>query len=370
MKKPTTVTESALSRRDFIRDTSLAATGLAVGLGTIQAAEPSKPPLNFNDNMQYRRLGKTGLMISCVCLGGHWKRLNAVVEGVFKGDGWLSVDVRNPDFARNRYEVVSQCIDHGINYIDACTGPEVLAYSQALKGRREKMHLGYSWYEKEARFDKYRTAASLLKSMDEGMLAAGLEYVDLWRITCHEQGGSHTFNESEEIIAALDKARQQGKARFTGVSSHDRRWLKMMIEEHPDQMHVIVTPYTAKSKVLPTDSLFDAVKKCDVGMFGIKPFAGTSLFKGDSSPASPDAAEDDRLARLAIRNILANPAITAPIPGLINAHQVENVVQAVKEMRVMGKLNDVELAELDAANEACWARLPHDYQWLKHWEYV
>jgi aryl-alcohol dehydrogenase-like predicted oxidoreductase len=102
----------------------------------------------------------------------------------------------------------------------------------------------------------------------------------------------------------------------------------MMIEEFPDQMEIVVTPYTAKSKVAPTDSLFDAVKQHQVGVFGIKPFANNSLFKGNSAPHSPEAEEDSRRARLAIRYILANPAITAPIPGLISAAQVDNVAMA------------------------------------------
>jgi predicted aldo/keto reductase-like oxidoreductase len=132
-------------------------------------------------------------------------------------------------------------------------------------------------------------------------------------------------------------------------------------------MDVIVTPYTAKSKVLPTDSLFGAVKKCDVGVFGIKPFAGNSLFKGDSSPTSPDADEDSRRARLAVRNILCNPAITAPIPGLVSKTQVENVVAALRERR---ELDARESAELEKANTEAWARLDANHQWLKDWEWV
>ncbi|MBI4582990.1 MAG: hypothetical protein HY717_03055 [Planctomycetes bacterium] len=118
---------------------------------------------------------------------------------------------------------------------------------------------------------------------------------------------------------------------------------------------------------MPKDSLFDALKKHDIGCFGIKPFASNSLFKGDSSPESPDAEEDDRRARLAIRHILCNPAITAPIPGLINTHQVDNVAMAVKERR---QLDGKESAELEKAAEEMWAKLPGNYQWLKNWEYV
>jgi aryl-alcohol dehydrogenase-like predicted oxidoreductase len=140
-----------------------------------------------------------------------------------------------------------------------------------------------------------------------------------------------------------------------------------MIETYPEVVQVVVTPYTAKSKVLPKDSVFDAIKKHGVGFFGIKPFASNSLFKGDSSPDSPTREEDDRLARMAIRYILCNPAITAPIPGIINTQQVDNVARAVQEPEELAK---EEAEELSTAMDQAWANLPDDYQWLKNWEYV
>ena len=118
---------------------------------------------------------------------------------------------------------------------------------------------------------------------------------------------------------------------------------------------------------MPEGSIFDAVKQYDVGVFGIKPFASNSLFKGNSAIDNPEAEEDDKRARLAIRYILCNPAITAPIPGLINIHQVDNVAKAVQERR---ELDKNERAELNHAADEMWARLPDDYQWLKNWEYV
>jgi aryl-alcohol dehydrogenase-like predicted oxidoreductase len=129
-----------------------------------------------------------------------------------------------------------------------------------------------------------------------------------------------------------------------------------------------VTPYTAKSKLVEDESgLWAAMKKHDVGWFGIKPFASNSVFKGDSSPDSPQRADDDRIARIAIRYILCNPVITAPIPGLITGAQVDNVCLAVKERR---ELDLQEKAELDAAMDRAWANLPANYQWLKDWDYV
>ena len=363
---------SSLTRREFMRDTAVGAAGVAAGLGAAgcQTTSPEaaiEKTRSYNPDMEYRRLGKTGAWISVVCLGGHWKRIDKMAPGLFKGEGWLSADLNNQDFRKNRCDVVTRCIESGINYIDACTMQEVVTYAEALRGRRDDMYLGFSWYQEEMRNAKFRTTEALLQTLDRGMREAKLDYVDLWRITMDEHSSNHSKAEIDEMMGALEKARQQGKARFTGFSSHDRPHIKLLIETYPTMVQVIVTPYTAKSKALPKDSVFDAVVKHDVGFFGIKPFASNSLFKGDSSPGNPHAEEDDRLARLAIRYILCNPAITAPIPGMINTHQVDNVVRAVRERR---ELDIAEAQELEQAMDVAWAKLPADYQWLKDWEYV
>ena len=340
-----------VTRRGFVQTSAVAAAGVAAGIGKAGAADVGKKKiLNYNSEMEYRRCGKTNLMISAVCLGGHWKRINVMKQ----------------DFDKNRHDVVSRCIDAGINYLDACCRSEVCAYSKALKGRRDKMYLALSYCGKETRNKEHRTAKKLLESLDALLSESNQDYTDLWRITCFEPGGRHTFNTSCELVEALEKAKKQGKARFIGFSSHDRRWIKMMIEYFP-QIEVICVPYTAKTKQVPEDSLFDALKACDVGFFGIKPFASNSLFKGDSSPGSPHAEEDDRRARLAIRCILCNPIITAPIPGLISIRQVDNMAKAVKERR---ELDLAERTELEGIMDETWANLPQGYQWLRDWEYV
>ena len=356
------MTDRRRTRRDFLRDGAVAAAGVAASVAAgeaaaklASAAEAAKAKTrSYNPAMEYRRLGKTGLWVSAVCLGGHWKRINKVV-----GKGGQAFD-------KNRRDVVSRCLAAGINYVDACVGSEVMAYAKALKGRRDQMYFGYSWYEREPRQKEWRTTEKLIEGLDAGLKASGLEYVDVWRVTMHERGSRHSDAEVEQMVAAIAKAKQQGKARAVGFSSHDRKWIKKVIEKHPE-VEVVCTPYTAASKELPQDSLFEAVRKCDVGIFGIKPFASNSLFKGDGSPDSPEAAADDRRARLALRYILGNPAITAPIPGLISIQQVENAVQAIKERRVLGR---AERAELKQATDEMWANLPEGYQWLKEWENV
>ena len=69
-----------------------------------------------------------------------------------------------------------------------------------------------------------------------------------------------------------------------------------MIETYPDQMEIILTPYTTKTKMVTDEAgLWAALKKHDVGWFGIKPFASGSLGRsalrtcsGMASPILPD----------------------------------------------------------------------------------
>jgi aryl-alcohol dehydrogenase-like predicted oxidoreductase len=364
---------SKITRRDFLSDAAVGAGTVAACISSAHAAE-TKNILNYNPNMEYRRLGKTGLMVSAVCLGGHWKRVNTMLNGRMEGStGYSKGDmesIETSDFLKNRDEVVSRCIEVGINYIDACAGPEVMAYSRVLRGRRQKMYLGYSWHVRESRYAEWRSGRKLMEGLDEGLREAKLDYVDLWRISLPMD----LIPNIDELTAieigameALEMAKKQGKARFTGVSSHNRAWLKSLIEQYPKQIEVVLFPYTANTKQLPNESVFDAIQKHDVGVFGIKPFADNSLFAGDSSRNSPSAEEDSRRARLAIRYILGNPAITAPIPGLINAQQVDNAAMAVRERR---KLDRKEKAELEEAGKRMWANLSDGHQWLKNWEYV
>ena len=97
-------------------------------------------------------------------------------------------------------------------------------------------------------------------------------------------------------VEALETAKKQGKARAIGFSSHDRRWIQFMVEYFP-QIDVVCFPFCQMSKKAPSHSLFDSLKKCDVGAFGIKPYAAGSLFGNDQ-------ATNDQQARLALRYIL------------------------------------------------------------------
>lgn len=369
-----------VTRREFVRDTAIMAAGAAVvGLVDLQAGiapanaadtpDEVKNTRSYNANMEYRRLGKTGLWVSAVSLGGHWKRIDKVIGAKAEINPYAgpSSEADMGPFLKNREEVVRHCMEVGINLIDFAGDAEPETYCKVLAGNREKMYLAYSHPASELRAPENRTTAKLLELFEAGLKRCKLEYADVWRLMALERGGSHSQEDVDAMIGALDAAKKKGLCRFTGMSTHDRPWAKKLIETYPDTIQVLCTPYTATSKVLPVGSLFDAIKEHEVGLLGIKPFGGNTLFQGDGSPDGPHAEEDARRARMAIRNILCNPAITAPIPGLISIAQIDNLALAIRERR---ELDGEEKAQLKQWGEQMWANLPADYHWLKDWEYV
>jgi aryl-alcohol dehydrogenase-like predicted oxidoreductase len=370
-----------LNRREFVRDTAVMAAGAAmagsmlhrqagiVAANTVDVPPEVKNTRSYHPNMEYRRLGKTGLWVSAVCMGGHWKRIDKII-GAQSEINPYNAPANAADmgpFLKNRHDVLSHCIEVGINLIDFAGDAEPEVYCKVLSGGRDKMFIAYSHPASELRVPENRTTAKLLELFEAGLKRCKLEYADIWRLMALERGGSHSQADIEAMIGALDAAKKKGLCRFTGMSTHDRAWAKKLIRQYPDTIQVLCTPYAATSKVLPVDSLFDVIKEHNVGMLGIKPFGSNTLFQGDGSPASPHREEDNRRARLAIRNILGNPAVTAPIPGLISASQVDNAVLAVRERR---QLDAGEKAQLQQWGVQMWANLPADYHWLREWEYV
>jgi aryl-alcohol dehydrogenase-like predicted oxidoreductase len=340
------------SRRDFMRTAAYAAVlgGSSKALDAQQDGAARKTR-SYNSDMEYRRLGRTGLMISAVSIGGHWKRDR------FK--------TGSDEFRKNRRAVMNACLDHGINYVDACSAGEVMAHAEAVRERREEIYMGFDWTL--GRDPAIAGSVERLKQgLDDGLKKSGLSYVDLWRITLREQTTMNAEREIENVMAALEWGKKAGKARFTGIATHHRPWIAEAVAKYP-QIEVVVTPYSAGSKEKPAGSMFDALRRHDVGMIGIKPFASGNLFASRGTPDSPTRQDDDRRARLALRYVLCCDVLGASIPGLVTVDQVANAAAAVKERR---QFETAEAAEHERLAAGMWRRLPADYQWLRGWEWV
>jgi predicted aldo/keto reductase-like oxidoreductase len=381
-----------ISRRIFLRNTSLAAAGTIAGAVAGQgctSSMASRPAytskiLNYNQKMGYRRLGKTNLMISEVSLGGHWKNREA---GRFWGK--FANDEVPPDVAKNRTEAISACIDVGINYLDITTPAECLAYGIALKGRRDKMYVGADDYTLCPRSNKLCNVKDQTFNVEECLRRLQTDYLDIWRPQA-KTDGTNTDEHVAVMIETFQKLHQQGKIRHLGISSHSRPWFEHVIETFPE-FEMVIFPCSAKTKekgkpptkdnveeVNPghgadqTQSIFQKLRERNVGLVTIKPFFGGGLFESCGKLKFPvmgvGSKDENDLARLTLQCIIANDAITATVPGLSTVYEVENAARASYTRQLAMTAADKEW--LMNITDRQWAQLPQDYTWLHDWEFV
>jgi predicted aldo/keto reductase-like oxidoreductase len=390
-----------VSRRAFLRQTSVLTAGgvcgaiLAGGCASDRRAEPAvgsmtgpSRALNQQPSMMYRRLGKTNLMVSAVVLGGHfndpygrpcWDRFV---------DGDLPADV-----AQNRAQVVSKCLSYGINLVDITSGAEALAYGAALKGRRDRIYIAADDSEYAMRQERHRNPESQMRSIESCLSKLQTDYLDVWRPQFKYTGG-HRDLDMEMCIEVFEKARRQGKARFLGMSTHDRIWAQHVLQKFPEFM-VIYAPYTLKARTQPVSpaaidrtqlyeprdgtwllkdtgkGLLETAREHDVGVIATKPFSAGLIFSaGQQEFGRPDRATDaDReLARLTLTYILTNPNLSGVAVGMSLPDYVDNNVRACTERQAV--LEDDGAVKLQKAAERLWTRLPPEYEWLRQWEHV
>jgi predicted aldo/keto reductase-like oxidoreductase len=385
-----------LSRRDFMRNTSLVAAGTIAGAlaGEGQAASKfvhTSKILNFHPKMTYRRLGKTNLMVSEVSLGGHWKNRNA---GRY-WDHFANEEVPD-DVAKNRTDVVSASIDCGINYLDITTAAECLCYGVALKGRRDKMYVGADIHNLGPRGSDLCNVKDQTFNIETCLRLLKTDYLDIWRPQAKMAGklGTNQLNtdpEVESLIETFQKLRKAGKVRHLGMSCHSRPWFEHVLNKYPE-FEMVIFPCSSKTKVQgqtptagnveevnpghrsdQTQSIFEVVHKQDVGVVTIKPYFGGSLFKAsDGKVRFPvmgvGSKTENDLARLTLQCILANEAITAAVPGLSTVYEVENAARA-SYTRLLG-MSAADKEWLMDITEQQWANLPREYEWLRDWEVV
>jgi predicted aldo/keto reductase-like oxidoreductase len=387
--------DERLSRRDFMRNTSLAAAGTVAGAlaGKGQAATGpvhTSRILNFHPKMTYRRLGKTNLMVSEVSLGGHWKNRNA---GRY-WDSFASEEVP-ADVAKNRTDVVSASIDSGINYLDITTAAECLCYGVALKGRREKMYVGADIHNLGPRGSDRCNVKDQTLNVETCLRLLQTDYLDIWRPQAKMAGklGTNQLNtdaEVESLIETFQKLHKEGKVRHLGMSCHCRPWFEHVLNKYPE-FEMIIFPCSAITKVKgespaagnveevnpghgsdQTQSIFKTVFEQDVGVVTIKPYFGGSVFESCGKIKFPvmgvGSKKENDLARLTLQCILTNPAISASVPGLSTVYEVENAARA-SYTRPLG-MAAADKQWLMEITERQWANLPQEYEWLRDWEVV
>ncbi len=158
--------------------------------------------------MEYRRLGRSGLRVSCLTLG----------TMTFGGRGQFR-DVGQTDLEGARRQI-DMALDAGVNLIDTADvysgGAAEEIVGQALSGRRERVLLAT-----KARFpmgdgpnEAGLSRHHLIEACEASLRRLGTDHIDLYQV--HEWDGQTPL---EETLAALEHLVQTGKVRYVGCSN-------------------------------------------------------------------------------------------------------------------------------------------------------
>ncbi|MHB8897508.1 MAG: aldo/keto reductase [Thermoguttaceae bacterium] len=346
------------NRRDFLKLTGATVAGASLaGLSSAdETPVDTSKILNYNPKMNYRPLGKTGHMISEISLGGH---------------GGKTVEDRIP--------VLEKAVEMGLNYVDNNIDAECDLYGEAMSrtvgAKRDRWFIGFaSWPEKVTEeYESQLTTDGMMTSIDNRLRSYKTDMLDMWRPVGATWGEGQTKIASmlmvshkalDMVVEVFEKAKQQGKVRFLGISAHNPEVFRRVLNEYP-QFSVIIFPYLFLTKEFGGDSLLKLAEEKQVGVIGLKPFGAGTTF--GLKPKQIEGRVDSR-AKSLVKEMLQEKRLSAIIPGVNTPEQLEVNVTGAYEKNQPKTAEDVRA--LEECRRNYYANLTPDYRWLHKWEIV
>ena len=274
--------------------------------------------------MQYRRLGKTNLMVSEVGFGGEWLERHPEEDGV---------------------KLIEYAHAQGINIID-CWMPDPKSrdiIGKAIRGSRDKWyvqgHIGSTW--QNGQYVRSRDMKYVKPAFEDLLARIGGGYIDLGMIHYIDSMEDWDASFNTEYIDYVHELHQKGIIRHIGLSTHNPRIAKMAAETGFIEM-ILFSINPAFDMHPATENLDDMFGSYDQGLSGIDPeraalyrlceekdvgltvmkgFFGGRLFDAKSSPFGV-AFTPSQL----IHYSLTRPAVASILCGYDTKEQVDAAV--------------------------------------------
>lgn len=249
--------------------------------------------------MEYVTLGKTGLQVSRIGLGG--------------------IPIQRID-AEGTKELLHKLADRGVNYIDTARGytvsEEYLGYG--LEGIREKFVI--------ATKSMARTKESMAADIERSLHNLRTDHIELYQVH------NPSMEQLDQVIAeggaleALQEAKAAGKIGHIGLTAHSAEVFARALEL--DWVETIMFPYN----IVETqgEELIAKCKEKNIGFIDMKPLAGGAI-------------ED---AALALRYICANPNVTIVIPGMAEEKEMEENINACLDPSALSEKEQEKIQEI------------------------
>ncbi len=234
--------------------------------------------------MEYRTLGKTGLRVSRLGLGG--------------------IPIQRID-AQGTRELLRIMMAEGINYIDTARGytvsEEYLGY--ALEGIRDHFVL--------ATKGRGVTKEEMASDIDRSLHNLRTSYIDLYQFHNPSNAALDKITAPGGALEAMFEAKQAGKIGHIGATTHSVEVFRRLLDM--DWVETIMFPYNIVEN--QAEELISMCAQKNIGFICMKPLAGGAIENG----------------RLALRYIAANQNVTEIIPGMAEPKELEQNVAAVSD---------------------------------------
>lgn len=272
--------------------------------------------------MNYRRLGKTNLMVSEIGFGGEW-------------------------LERHNYEECKAMIDRadelGINILDCwMSEPNVRTnIGKALAGRRERWHIqghiGSTW--QDGQYVRTRDVNLCRTAFEDLLTRLQTDYIDLGMIHFVDGDAEWEAAMNGPFIQYVKELKASGKIRHIGMSTHNPAMAKRAAESGIVEM-ILFSVNPAFDLLPPTEDLDDyfaeeyqeglggidparselyrLCEQNDVGITVMKPYAGGRLFDAARSPFGVAMTPVQ-----CIHYCLTRPAVAAVMAGYDSPEHVE-----------------------------------------------
>ncbi|WP_422743245.1 aldo/keto reductase [Mycobacterium sp. WMMD1722] len=315
------------------------------------------------DDMPYRRVGSSGLLLPAISLGL-----------------WYNFGDNRPfDVQR---EVLRYAFDRGITHFDLANnyGPP---YGSAEENFGRMLRGDFKPYRNEliistkagwdmwpGPYGQLGGRAYLLASLDESLRRLGLDYVDIFY--------SHRIDPGtplEETIGALDTAVRSGKARYVGISSYSadktaeaaaiaqrlgtplvihqpsysllNRWIEDRLTAELTRAGMGAIAFTALAQGLLTDRYLQQ-PPADIDRATKRPTFDDELVTDEvrerlRALAGIAERRGQTLAQLALAWVLRDPAVASTLVGASSVAQLEENLAALAKL----DFTEEELTEID-----------------------
>ena len=258
--------------------------------------------------MEYVTLGKTGLRVSRMGLGG--------------------IPIQKID-AEGTKTLLHKLADRGVNYIDTArvytVSEEYLGY--ALEGIRDRFII--------ATKSMARTKEAMAEDIEKSLHNLRTDHIELYQVHNPSMEQLDQVQAAGGALEALQEARAAGKIGHIGLTAHSVEVFARALEL--DWVETIMFPYN-----IVEQQGAELIRKCaekNIGFIDMKPLAGGAIEDGT----------------LALRYVCSNPDVTVVIPGMAEIRELDENMAACSDSTPLTEeeLKKMEEVRAQLGNDFC-----------------